>query len=61
MKSRVERIFDLVTEPVRTVASPYIEIMCNKCFDVFKQSRNQTVLGFLYTTCKMCRKGHENN
>ncbi len=54
MKTRIEKIFDLVAEPV-IIPETQIEIRCNTCCEIFKQKRTQSVLGFLYITCKKCR------
>ncbi len=54
MKTRIEKIFDLATEPIEE--TPYIAIKCNECSEVFIQKKTQAVLGFLYITCKECRE-----
>lgn len=59
---RIEKIFQLANIPhyQPQLELDVIKMKCNKCFNVFVQSRKtQCITGFLYLTCCDCRKDNQ--
>lgn len=51
MKSRIEKLFDILTKPDPIVTGP-IKLRCGSCYNFFEQSNNGV---FVWLKCKSCR------